>query len=591
MNPNININSNRQGDSKKRTRYMTNKDDDRKPTAKELEEMVNEETENLRNEEMDKIVDDYSCIEQVFTDSVLNFDSNNNILINTIDELNNVVENVNRNITDIQIDNNSQSLNNFIDEVDINICRDNYNSNVNNRYNSMEIDDDNNKCVSKSGIISIFKNIYKNVHEFIQRFPLKRFQDEPSGTAFIIISRHGGYDLNKKKHTNQKNVYLDIDVINCPVPHLYRLISAPIAACSWGNDDFDIDQYVASYTYLEEFRNNNDNIDVDRLKNALEDISNYNNAHYNFIKDIHSENQMKLGSFEKKICKMKNSNLVIENRLGDRILNKQYQADKYTLSGIVIMFNITFRLPDILFETHPLNFFSKLEKRATKLKVDNDQKFRQRVDIVNKTITYKANTELLDCPIFNLYVNILINQKGYNNITVFIKEAPSFSDYLNINEILRPQNVRNNFETFTEYIDGVRDFVSPPADRIAKNSYPKGRRHLIYELDNFLLYSYFQYLKNLVHIDLSCGSLMLNDFLDKNPKQYGKHSKHFKELMKKIKEESLYGGKKCRSKKCNTKKGRCKKCNTKKGRCNFKKSNKGKYSCKKGNNKSMRMRK
>jgi hypothetical protein len=503
---------------------------------------------DIQEDDMKMNEENSSCIQQVLADSILNLDSKNNIDdIVTKDDLNDVVNNVNS-ILENTIPENTIPENTIPENID-QVCPDDNNTMETDDNNAMETDDNNametddnngNNCITKKSIITTIENIYNKVHRFF--FPLKIFEDNPNGNAFIYISRHGGYDLNKRVFykKNRRHVSVGIDVIPCPVPHLYRLITAPIASCTWGSLKVDTYNYIVSYIFLKKLINDNidivDNIDIDSdvLKNTLEELAKYNRTSEENKIDYYAKYNKTPDRFEKKICRMK-TNFVIENKIGDDIFNKTYEVDtKGELSGISIMFNTTFRLPDILFDEQ-----NSIKLQAQVLELENNPNiFRQRVDIRRQTITYKANSELLDCPIFNMYVYIITKQ------TKQIEESHSNSDYMIINNnLLNSFNRPTNDTEFEELKKNVKNnwrFVCPLNP---KKDVPKRTRKLLFEVDNFLVYGYFQYVKKLVHVDMSCAALMVPHAL--KSKFYNKHVQQMHNTTKK---NQIYGGK---NKKCN----------------------------------------
>jgi hypothetical protein len=334
-------------------------------------------------------------------------------------------------------------------------------------------------------------------------------------TAFIFISKHGTYELEDS---------LEFDIISCPIANLIRFQYSPIGTCSFGSFKTDIPTYFHLYN---EFKNPNTNI-----IQTLENIGEQNKCSNYITQDYVEIHKTGLDPFEKKICKTRTNNKIIENKFGDLLLNKTYQVDTkpYDVSGIAILCNVSFILPDIFFNGNNKN---KLDRLIEDL-IHNPPQFR--IGIYNDTtrkITYESNTELLSCPFFLLFYKLL------NDINVVKNEAMSITDEL-------------------DFSDMTNEYVLPTH---IGNS-PRGTpRYMIFEVNSYTIYNYFQYVNTLVNIDYSCGYIELSEEQQTRLKKMGKEKAEIKrkKTLRKLTDMGVSGGSKTKRNKTKRNKNKSRK--------------------------------
>jgi hypothetical protein len=403
----------------------------------------------------------------------------------------------------------------------------------------------------KGALFETLKNKFK---AFINKiYPLHTFSQLPTNTsiAVVFITKHGGYDVEKDKKTNR----FTIETVPCPVKNLIRLQLAPHGTCSWANPESNFRDFSyiyckltnASIPQFHKFKEPQQPlipVNDDMLKliiNELEKSATILTSMEQCITDYHTEQGKPLSVGEKRISKkLQCAGKVRGNKLGDLLINKEYQLDLSgdTTSGILIMFNVTFKLPDIFFiddNTTPVDLFTAL---LTQINSSPITAYKiGRYNRADNTITYDAMTELMSCPFFQLYVTLFENiskpqENGMNNFAGIIKNDGISFD--------------NSF--YTRQYDGMVTNID--CSLIDSFSYPQitlssEKRPMLFEVNTKILYSYFQYCNTFVNVDLSCGSFAFPDnptnITDVN--DITAMNRFFTTIQRRGKQKGIYGGK------------------------------------------------
>jgi hypothetical protein len=334
--------------------------------------------------------------------------------------------------------------------------------------------------------------------------------------AIIFVANHGGYHINNK---------LGIKIIECPIKKLIRLQYSPYGTCSWSSNIDRINNYVNLHNTFNNrlTSSTSDSLEISKTHNEHVLIVPQNPTGYTSIKDKHlileklsligeqnkgtdvivedfyTKTKTKPNKFgESKInLNAKKSNKVLENSLGDKLYDKLYDvSNDGELRGISVLFNVTFKLPDICFT--PEN-----ELKLTQLLQNAPPSYLiGRYNTTTSEITYIANTELLSCPFFKMFAEI--DDPIQHNII----DAYSIFDDKN-KPILRP--MINTISTET-------------------------------------IYRYFQYVDMFVNIDYSCSSFSFEDKIEHRLHKMGKKrgTKILTRFRKNIEKNNLRGGLKTR---------------------------------------------
>jgi hypothetical protein len=270
----------------------------------------------------------------------------------------------------------------------------------------------------------------------------------PTGTVFLFIARHGIYQIpNIKYH-----------IAPCEVNNLIMYSHAPKGACSWSNHHLDVCRYTRLYNDLRDVSDVTQS-NIESLTSKLNTLARNNQCDVNY----HETQQVAVRYPNRDIYfHSDDANRITFSHLGDYIVNKMYvtETEKNLTSGVAILFDITFRLPDIFF---------KSDKNRTilnnALSVNWQKNFK--TGIYNEStqmITYEKNTELLSCPYFIAYLTLFYR-------TVTIVDAYSI-------------------------VDSIDDRTGPITVR----------RKMLYNCYSYDIYSYFKYVNTVVNIDFSCGA-------------------------------------------------------------------------------------
>lgn len=347
---------------------------------------------------------------------------------------------------------------------------------------------------------NLFKDIFNISLTSISKV-LKIFTSVPPPETIVVlfITKHGGYIVN-----STKNDRLDISTIPCPVKNLIRYQLAPHGTCSWGTVKSDYNNFNIFHKILSEGELT-ENIVLNKLKRIPEILIKTPDITTDFFKQ---QNITKKIGEEKITKKIHLSNQINSINYGDLLLNKVYQLDNSNkkISGILIMFTVTFLLPDIFFENYSnmtrLNdVINSSPNYVYKIGIYNDD---------NKTITYNANTELTSCPYFQLYTELWDGVK------------PKLLDAVSLD------NAGINTQTLMDTHE--QPLIRP----------------MIYEIESDILYTYFQYVNTLVNIDLSCGSFMYPENVIKTEaiiNNFNKLQRFFGTIQRRYVKKGIRGGK------------------------------------------------
>lgn len=325
---------------------------------------------------------------------------------------------------------------------------------------------------------------------------------DPTSVAVLFISKHGGYavNLNREKLDENGKPTLDLEAIPCPVMNLIRYQYTPLGTCSWTPEQMTVIEKFNDFKRLLEGRILSlYDIDPDAIPtiitSALNSIAEQKKASPTMKIDYHTEFGINLNIGEKKFCdRISQSNKVTKIGYGDLLLTKMYQIDtnKYEQkpSGVLIMFGLTFKLPDIFFQEDnitPINELKLLYEGIDK------GEFKPNVthgiyDEFEGTITYREETELTSCPFFMLYLKLTKIGPGHYNAT---KDGTVF-DYLK-----QPIIISETDGPIYELVEGIslKNFDTYPEIHL-----------MVYDVDSKDIYGYFKYVNTVVNIDLSCSS-------------------------------------------------------------------------------------
>jgi len=352
---------------------------------------------------------------------------------------------------------------------------------------------------------------------YFEKKYLDPFLYMPTGTVFLFIARHGGYDIPDMKY----------QILPCEVNNLITYTHAPKGTCSWGHHDLDVCRYTDLYDKLRDVSDvTPSNIDI--VKGILNGISIKNQCN-DF--DYHEKYQLAVRYPNTNIFNSSDTNRITFSHFGDYIVNKRYTTEtkKDLTSGVAILFDITFRLPDIFFnsdenmsilnavlislswqknlsKTHNAYYWfnTRTGDRTWNDPTKTGEGMWTKTGIYNETtqmITYEKNTELLSCPYFIAYVKLL-----YGDFSDNIVDAYSIVD--------------NKTGPITV------------------------RRKMLFKCYSYDIYSYFKYVNTVVNIDFSCGEFNTVEEITANEATETKlrHLKHAEEL-------GIHGGGKTKSRK------------------------------------------
>jgi hypothetical protein len=366
-----------------------------------------------------------------------------------LDTIMNKIKNKNVEGNQFEAANDVNELNNIVNSV---------NSNLNyiKQHKKLPTNKDNDKP---------YKYIQKNMGILVKD-EVKPFAENPSGILFLFITKHGGYEIVNFKYK--------IDL--CEVNNLIRYTYAPKGACSWGSHPSNVYDYKELHDSL---KNLNNYTDILTELNLLADCNKKSDLIKNNYREI---NGMKKDILEKDICKTKTHNKIFTNNLGDFIINKSFSLhlDNDMTSGFVILFDVSFRLPDIFFAKE-----ENIDLIKDILKKENRFRFKiGKIDIPSKTITYEGNTELTSCPYFKAYLH-------FSGANWSLTPAYSLSDDFDL-------------------IDG--ELIPKDPVTISPKGTSRGMANYVTSKD---IYGYFKYVNIVVNIDYSCGSFVAYNTLNK----------------------------------------------------------------------------
>ena len=234
--------------------------------------------------------------------------------------------------------------------------------------------------------------------------PLRHFTapPKPNQIVYLFILRHGGYKINPN---------LTYNIVECPVSNLIRLQYAPYGACAFYNNIdarkiyFDLCRTIlphalASFDDLSTLKEN--------ILRTTSIIANTNKESPIATTDYYSTIRTLPIGQQNMYHNISNSNAVLTNKLGDKLLDKTYEVDNKlddTESGMPILYTVMFKLPDIFFDTK-INE-ARLLREVTYYTSNPPIYQIGEYNVETQIITYQANTELWSCPFFQLFVSLL----------------------------------------------------------------------------------------------------------------------------------------------------------------------------------------
>jgi hypothetical protein len=299
-------------------------------------------------------------------------------------------------------------------------------------------------------------DVIASMHESIRAI------HRPMNNVFLFVLKHGGYKIN------QDYAY---DIVKCPVQHLIRLQFAPLGACTVLLSDADGGQQLYPTLLEEKDQLTNPKLsEADILKRMTEiaDIG----KNLKMAKVVPEDVELFVLPGQRKMNDhLDESNIIVETRLGDNMLNKIYTIEldpihpDHRFCGIPVLFDVTFKLPDIFKHNAP-----QLEALITHLSSYPPRPFS--IGEYNATtgeITYRAETELLSCPYFEYFL--------------FLNKEP-FEFYKAVSL------TKNNNGTYEP-------------------------RPMIHEVSSDMVFRYFQYANMVVHFDFSCSFFVFDEDTNK----------------------------------------------------------------------------
>lgn len=485
----------------------------------------------------------------------------NNQIINEMPEsinvINNILDDVN-NMNLIQTDANNEVKNvNKVEEA------------INDEWNEMKL------CQKRGIIQDMVKIIMAPINKIKTAFttqpqpPIRSFIPA-TNIACLFISKHGGYDVFKNYETKT----LEIQTELCPVENLIRYQYTPLGACGWGDIYTDYEYFWDSYKKLEFMTNQSLTIE-DKRKMSITQLNSLVpllSEHYDIITDFYKRQMLKKEYGEPKICNnIHKSNKITMIHKNHLLLNKKYHIEtndnieniKLT-SGILIMYDLTFKLPDIFFE--PGTEFQEIPTPIYELKILTDKinnniyqlTFKHGTYNNNGTISYTGLTELTSCPYFMLFLKLYEMGPKSDTVAEF-KYNSSFQNPVTMTEVhlnygLSLDNKNNVYNE--DILKKIKDNNIINKENIKK---PKEERTKLYKIDNILdvkekrmmvynvnsiqLYNYLKNVNTVINLDFTCSAFDITNRTRKKESIY--LTKRFRTAYT---EKRITGGKKSRRK-------------------------------------------
>jgi surface protein len=305
-----------------------------------------------------------------------------------------------------------------------------------------------NASITNENISTISKNTSAD-------HPLPSFTEVPHKNAnvFLFVLRHGGYAINPDYTYN---------VVECPVQHLIRLQYAPYGTCSIFTDKFT---GMEKYNNLLQHRLDRSDFGESTILDDIHEIAEQSKGYSDARLDVeHLGLTMGLGTRKIK-DHLDEIGTLVETRLGDKMLNKTYYTDlnpihpRYRFCGIPILYDVTFKLPDI-FQHAP-----QLQELITYLSSNPLPFSIGEYNVDTGEITYRAETELLSCLFFQYFLYL-------NEVPYHVPNAVSLT--------------KNNNGTYEP-------------------------RPMVYEISSDMVFRYFQYANMVVLFDYSCSSFVFTE--------------------------------------------------------------------------------
>ena len=203
-------------------------------------------------------------------------------------------------------------------------------------------------------------------------------------------------------------------------------------------------------------------------------------------RDYYKEKNKQIERGEKKLCEnVDKSNKIIKNEYGNLYLQKSYENSCAECSGVLIMFNVTVKLPHCFFDENN-NAVLELTNLNDNL-IQNPLTYR--IGVYNEhqhTITYEEGTELLSCPFFMLFLKLRLNSANLINLDFKWFKPPKYK---------HTRNQIYNLKTGTSFENMiVSDMES---------------RQMLKYFTNSQIFEYFQEADTLINLDLTCGAFVI----------------------------------------------------------------------------------
>lgn len=446
-----------------------------------------------------------------------------NEMPDTINIIENILDHINDNPNIIQTDTNNEVKNvNEVEEV------------INDEWNEM-------KQCQKRGILQDMLQIIiapiNKINTLFAQAPVQSqspVQSQPpalipaSNIACLFISKHGGYDVYKQLNDKKVETFI-IQTEVCPVENLIRYQYAPHGSCGWGNLYTDYEYYWDSYKLLEFMTNPSLSIEEKRNKSIeqLNTLVPILSEHRDTVTDYYKVNKEKKYYAEPKICtNIHKSNKLTVIHKNQLFLNKNYQIDtsKYMnnikmSSGILIMYDVTFKLPELFFEPGtelqeiptPINEFKMLIDNLTNKRYVFS--FKHGTYNNNGTISYTGSTELMSCPYFLLYLKLYelgpksdtVDEFAFTDIE--LKYGISLDNKKNIYNDIVMNKIKNR--KTNEITDSILDI--------------KEKRMMVYEINNIHVYSYMKHVNTVINLDFTCSIFNVQNRKKMLRTKYGKN--------------------------------------------------------------------
>lgn len=287
-----------------------------------------------------------------------------------------------------------------------------------------------------------------------------------NNNAVLFIACHGVYSITDR---------IEYNVFRCPVETLIRYTYAPSGTCSISSYESKLQEFNFAYAKLQQSMYNFPNAiadsNIDDIVDALKEYACKQTQSSNTTDDIYTTNKWRLEYYERKICdNVDKSSQIVVNKRDETIIEKVFSNPElyYTdfQAGIVVMYAMTFVAPKLL-----RDYFIENPDVLKDLNNSPDSTY----DVRTHTISYNGKSELLSCPYFTMFL-----------------------------QLLRPKQTPVIFVTANTFID----LVTSARKLVPRKLVP---RKVLVDTSSHELCLYFENVGKLVWIDNSCSTFDINE--------------------------------------------------------------------------------